>query len=85
MHSENVFYAIMCTKKRTLNGIGAFLMVRLVCASFVWPVFLAVVYILVQTNVAPNAFRTSSIIPQYMFKFGMAWTKFVSILGLMFQ
>ena len=29
------------------------------------------VVILVQTNVAPNAFRTSTIIPQYMTKFAM--------------
>ena len=35
------------------------------------PVFTTVVYILVQTNVAPNAFRTVIIIPQYMTKFAM--------------
>ena len=31
----------------------------------------AVVFIVVQTNVAPYAFRTSTIIPQYMTKFAM--------------
>ena len=43
-------------------------MVRMVCESFVKLelVFSAVVYIVVQTNVAPNAFRDSTIIPQYM-------------------
>ena len=34
-------------------------------------VFSSVVLIVVQTNVAPNAFRTYTIIPQYMTKFAM--------------
>ena len=46
-------------------------MVRVVCVSFVYKVFLTVVYILVQTNVAPNAFHTPTIITQYMTKFAM--------------
>ena len=46
-------------------------MVRVVCVSFVCPAFSAVVYIVVRRNVAPNAFRTSSVIPQYMTKFAM--------------
>ena len=33
--------------------------------------FSAVVYVVVQTNVAPNAFRPSIIIPQYMSKLAM--------------
>ena len=39
----------------------------MVCA----PVFSTVVWIVVQTNVAPNAPRTSNIIPQFITKFAM--------------
>ena len=46
-------------------------MVRMVRVSFVEPVFSPVVYIAIQANVAPNAFRTSTIIQQYMTKFAM--------------
>ena len=46
-------------------------MVFMVRVSFVDPVFSTVVYIVVQTNGTPFAFRTSSTIPQYMTKFAM--------------
>ena len=58
-------------------------MVRMVCVSFVLPVFSAVAYIVVQANVAPSAFRTFTIIPQYMTKFAM--DQVCDNLGLMIQ
>ena len=42
-----------------------------VSVSFVWPVFSSLVYIVVQTNIAPNAFRTSTTIPQNITLFAM--------------
>ena len=55
----------------------------MVCVSFVWQVYSSAVYIAVQTNVAPNALRASTIIAQYMAN--LLWTKFVTNPGLMFQ
>ena len=46
-------------------------MVPMLYMAFVWLVLSTVVYIVVQTNVALNAFRTSTIIPQFMTKFAM--------------
>ena len=46
-------------------------MVLMACVSFAEPVFTMAVYIVVQTNVAPNALRTSALLPQYMTKFAI--------------
>ena len=51
-------------------------------------VFSAVVYVVVQTNVARNAFRDSIIIPQHIHDFiwhYLPWPDFVTYLVFMFQ
>ena len=58
VHSENVSNAEICTNKciiKTLGGLGAFLWCVLVSMSM----FLTVIYIAVQKNVAHDAFRAS--------------------------
>ena len=59
VHTENAFYANICTK--IYNAWHrCVLVVRKVRASFVKPVFSTVVYAAVQTNVAPDASRAST-------------------------
>ena len=57
--------------KCTAYGKGAFLWCVLVRVSLVQLVFLSVVYVVVQNNVARGAFRGATIIPQYVTLFAL--------------
>ena len=69
----------------TIWGKGAVLWCVLVRVSFVWPVSSAVAYILVQQNVARNAFRESYFIysnhSTWLYLTYLPWTNFVTSPG----
>ena len=73
-YTQKMYLRWYMYEKGTIYTKGAFLMARKVrIGAYVdrKPVSLTVVYIVAQTNIAPNVIRTSTITPQYITKFAM--------------